>query len=91
MKEKTRVLVTGAGGFIGSHLVTYLQDKGFRVRGVDEHFPGPAHGGAGVRARTGFARTEPAFGTILKPTAGILPETVGALVEEAAARAVLES
>jgi ribulose-bisphosphate carboxylase large chain len=28
---------------------------------------------------------EPAFGTILKPTAGITPEVVGALVEEAAA------
>lgn len=30
-----RVLVTGAGGFIGHHLVTYLKDKGFWVRGVD--------------------------------------------------------
>jgi len=28
-------LVTGAGGFIGSHLVNYLADKGYRVRGVD--------------------------------------------------------
>lgn len=30
-----RALVTGAGGFIGSHLVTYLKDKGYWVRGVD--------------------------------------------------------
>ena len=28
-------LVTGAGGFIGSHLVKYLADKGQKVRGVD--------------------------------------------------------
>lgn len=32
---KEKILVTGAGGFIGSHLVTYLQDKGYWVRGVD--------------------------------------------------------
>lgn len=48
-------------------------------------FPGPAHGPQGLRATTGFGAAEPAFGTILKPTAGITPETVGALVEEAAA------
>ncbi len=30
-----RVLVTGAGGFIGHHLVTYLKEKGYWVRGVD--------------------------------------------------------
>ena len=30
-----RVLVTGAGGFIGHHLVSYLKDKGYWVRGVD--------------------------------------------------------
>ena len=35
MTEQARVLVTGAGGFIGSHLVTYLKDKGYWVRGVD--------------------------------------------------------
>ena len=29
------ILVTGAGGFIGSHLARFLSDKGFWVRGVD--------------------------------------------------------
>jgi nucleoside-diphosphate-sugar epimerase len=33
--KQTKVLVTGAGGFIGSHLVTYLKEKGYWVRGVD--------------------------------------------------------
>jgi ribulose 1,5-bisphosphate carboxylase large subunit-like protein len=47
-------------------------------------FPGPAYGPHGVRERTGFGPTQPAFGTILKPTAGITPAEVGALVEEAA-------
>ena len=36
---KTRVLVTGAGGFIGHHLVTYLSKKGYWVRGVDIKYP----------------------------------------------------
>ena len=48
-------------------------------------FPGPAHGGPGVRKLTHFDNAEPAFGTILKPTAGITPETVGTLMDEAAA------
>jgi ribulose-bisphosphate carboxylase large chain len=47
-------------------------------------FPGPAYGPNGLRRRTGFAPTQPAFGTILKPTAGITPQEVGSLVEEAA-------
>lgn len=33
---QTKVLVTGAGGFIGHHLVSYLVDRGYWVRGVDE-------------------------------------------------------
>lgn len=32
---KTRVLVTGAGGFIGRHLVEFLRKSGYWVRGVD--------------------------------------------------------
>lgn len=47
-------------------------------------FPGPAYGPKGLRKMTGFAPDQPAFGTILKPTAGIVPQEVGELVEEAA-------
>jgi nucleoside-diphosphate-sugar epimerase len=43
----TRVLVTGAGGFIGYHLTAYLVKKGYWVRGVDlkdpEFGPSAAH------------------------------------------------
>ena len=35
MKEGQRVLVSGAGGFIGHHLSTYLKKRGYWVRGVD--------------------------------------------------------
>ncbi|MEE9605261.1 MAG: NAD-dependent epimerase/dehydratase family protein, partial [Candidatus Scalindua sp.] len=34
-----KVLVTGAGGFIGYHLVNYLKKKGHWVRGVDIKHP----------------------------------------------------
>lgn len=39
MTENARVLVTGAGGFIGHHLTKYLVDRGYWVRGVDVKEP----------------------------------------------------
>ena len=39
MTNQTKVLVTGAGGFIGGHLVTYLRGKGYWVRGADLKYP----------------------------------------------------
>jgi nucleoside-diphosphate-sugar epimerase len=39
MSKQTKVLVTGAGGFIGNHLVTFLKEKGYWVRGVDLKYP----------------------------------------------------
>ena len=38
-QQTTRVLVTGAGGFIGHHLVKYLKDRGYWVRAVDIKAP----------------------------------------------------
>ena len=39
MPSRERVLVTGAGGFIGHHLVTSLKRQGYWVRGVDRKRP----------------------------------------------------
>ncbi len=39
MTDQVRVLVTGAGGFIGHHLVKYLVERGYWVRGVDVKEP----------------------------------------------------
>jgi ribulose-bisphosphate carboxylase large chain len=52
-------------------------------------FPGPAHGPEGVRNLTGFGANEPAFGTILKPTAGITAADVGRIVGEVAGSPLL--
>jgi nucleoside-diphosphate-sugar epimerase len=39
MHEKTRVLATGAVGFIMHHLVTSLKKQGYWVRGIDIKYP----------------------------------------------------
>src|SRR5258708_39015400 len=39
MSNVKKALVTGAGGFIGHHLVTYLKQQGYWVRGVDIKAP----------------------------------------------------
>ena len=39
MNDSKKALVTGAGGFIGSHLVKRLKKEGCWVRGVDLKYP----------------------------------------------------
>jgi nucleoside-diphosphate-sugar epimerase len=39
MEKQKRILVTGAGGFIGHHLVKYLKQKGYWLRGIDTKYP----------------------------------------------------
>lgn len=39
MRNTAKVLVAGAGGFIGHHLVTFLKERGYWVRGVDLKYP----------------------------------------------------
>jgi ribulose-bisphosphate carboxylase large chain len=51
---------------------------------VLQTFPGPAYGPFEIRRNTGFSAEQPAFGTILKPTAGITAREVGLLVEQIA-------
>jgi len=38
-QTREKILVTGAGGFIGHHLVRFLKKKGYWVRGVDIKYP----------------------------------------------------
>lgn len=50
MTEATkRILVTGAGGFLGYHMATYLADLGHHVEGLDLHFPDPLPSGSAAR------------------------------------------
>jgi GDP-D-mannose 3',5'-epimerase len=39
MSSVRRILVTGAGGFIGHHLVSFLKREGYWVRGADIKYP----------------------------------------------------
>jgi GDP-D-mannose 3',5'-epimerase len=36
---KRRILVAGAGGFIGGHLVNHLKNEGCWIRGIDLKYP----------------------------------------------------
>jgi ribulose 1,5-bisphosphate carboxylase large subunit-like protein len=82
----TDILHTAAGAI----LFDVYENQDARLIGLQipdvvlRTFPGPAHGPDGLRALTAWPASEPMFGTILKPTAGITPDEVGALVEEVA-------
>jgi len=43
MGRNVNVLITGAGGFIGSHMASFLKSKGYTVIGLDINFPEIRH------------------------------------------------
>ncbi|PWT82912.1 MAG: NAD-dependent dehydratase [Blastocatellia bacterium] len=57
-RSGVRVLVTGAGGFIGHHLVAFLKKRGYWVRGVDLKHPEYAASDADEFARLDLRRWE---------------------------------
>ena len=67
MGNQTKVLVTGAGGFIGHHLVSYLKSHGYWVRGADVKAPEFCANDADEFSLVDLRRWE----DCLKPTAGI--------------------
>jgi len=52
----SRILVTGAGGFIGRHLVAFLVEEGYQVVGLDQRFPAGLHGQDRLRLLVGDFR-----------------------------------
>jgi nucleoside-diphosphate-sugar epimerase len=65
MSTLTRALVTGAGGFIGSHLIRYLAARGWAVRALDVHPPSGPPGG-NIEFRVCDIRNEPALSQALE-------------------------
>jgi len=49
--DKTNILVTGAGGFLGYHMANYLSDRGNSVDGMDLHFHQDPPDGTSARFR----------------------------------------
>jgi ribulose 1,5-bisphosphate carboxylase large subunit-like protein len=78
--------LTMVGG--GTHAMTAYEKSrllDFRLPApVLAHFPGPAFGPEGIRAWLGTGPDEMVVGTIIKPTAGLLPEEVAAICYAAA-------
>ena len=59
------ILVTGAGGFIGHHLIKYLKTRGYWVRGVDVKLPEYEESTAEIVLRTLFSLNFTVLSTIV--------------------------
>ena len=50
-----RVLITGAAGFLGSHLAARFLTEGYQVLGVDNFITGSEHNVAALQQNEGFS------------------------------------
>jgi nucleoside-diphosphate-sugar epimerase len=66
MRAPLRALVTGAGGFIGSHFVPYLAARGWSVRAIDVHAAPPGVSGPNIDYRVQDIRDLSLLGAALE-------------------------
>lgn len=86
-----RVLVTGAAGFIGSHLVDRLVRDGHQVAGVDDLSSGrPENVADAVRTGAAFHRMDVTAPELVELAVGWRPEVVCHLAAQISVRASVE-
>ncbi len=86
-----RLLITGAAGFIGSHLVDRLVRDGHQVAGVDDLSSGRHENVAGaVRAGAAFHRMDVTAPELVELAVGWRPEVVCHLAAQISVRASVE-
>jgi UDP-glucose 4-epimerase len=93
MRPSDTILVTGGGGFIGSHACVALLERGYDVVIIDDHSTSSPHSIERIRQLTGRPITAYSFDIAdrTEVTAVLRGHDVGAVIHFAARKAVAES